>query len=475
MKAITLLFFMNMFSGMGYSIVAPLFPTLGEKYNISESLLGWIISTYAISNSIITPFIPSLCKIFTRIKLLYFATFFEATCTFLYGFLQNISSYSTLLIIIFFMRIIHGICSAIIATLVYSITYSLSNENEIQSALGNIEIGLSIGTSCGPLFASFFYHLGGYPLPFIILGAFLYISVYLTSIVSNEKIDSENEVKEDPPFFKLLININILIIFFVFIFGMIALTFFFPCLTNHLTKNYNMDVSSSSLFFSVPVLAYFIVVQFLNFISNKIGLYCAMTMGFIFTNIGCIFVYPLPPIPRSIISIIIGLMLIGGGGPTLYVPGLIVLTNTVKKIYRDIDENTANDVSSSINNLSISIGDFIGPVLGGFLSSNFGFKYSCIIVSLILFIYFLIFVFYNYNNIKNDINNKFYSFPSTNYKENKEEKNDQYNNEDKLNRSYDFNINKFSLNFQYMRARKYSYQKNNKINLNNSLYTSLSN
>ena len=97
MKAITLLFFMNMFSGMGYSIVAPLFPTLGEKYNISESLLGWIISTYAISNSIITPFIPSLCKIFTRIKLLYFATFFEATCTFLYGFLQNISSYYTLL------------------------------------------------------------------------------------------------------------------------------------------------------------------------------------------------------------------------------------------------------------------------------------------------------------------------------------------------------------------------------------------
>jgi predicted MFS family arabinose efflux permease len=59
-----------MFSGMGYSIVLPLFPVLEKDFSISEALLGWIISTYAISNCIITPFIPKLCKKFSRIKLL---------------------------------------------------------------------------------------------------------------------------------------------------------------------------------------------------------------------------------------------------------------------------------------------------------------------------------------------------------------------------------------------------------------------
>ena len=54
-KPLILLFFMNMLSGMGYSIVAPLFPTLEKYFSISEAIIGWIISTYSISNTIITP------------------------------------------------------------------------------------------------------------------------------------------------------------------------------------------------------------------------------------------------------------------------------------------------------------------------------------------------------------------------------------------------------------------------------------
>ena len=82
-KSIILLICINMFSGMGYSIVAPLFPVLEKKFSISEALLGWIISTYAISSCITTPFVPKFCKRFSRIHLLYFATFSEATVTFL--------------------------------------------------------------------------------------------------------------------------------------------------------------------------------------------------------------------------------------------------------------------------------------------------------------------------------------------------------------------------------------------------------
>ena len=205
-KPLILLFCMNMFSGMGYSIVAPLFPILENYFSIGEALLGLIISTYAISNTLITPFIPLLCKRLSRIKLLYFATFFEATCTFLYSFLERISSLYLFLFIVFFLRIIHGICSSFIGTLVYSIACSLASEEELKSALGYIEMGLSLGSSTGPLFTSVFYKLGGYPLPFLVLGSLLYISVYLAKILGNENIDKKDEVKEDPSIFKFLKN-----------------------------------------------------------------------------------------------------------------------------------------------------------------------------------------------------------------------------------------------------------------------------
>ena len=88
-KSLILLMCMNMLSGMGYSLVAPLFPSLSKDFSLGESLMGCIISIYAIANTLITPLIPSLCKYFSRIKLLYLATFFEASCTFICVFRIN--------------------------------------------------------------------------------------------------------------------------------------------------------------------------------------------------------------------------------------------------------------------------------------------------------------------------------------------------------------------------------------------------
>ena len=91
MKITDILFCINMFSGMGFSILAPLFPSKGTKDGFSESLIGWIIGIFALSSTCISPFTPLLIKKYSRIKLLFFATFCEATSTLLYGFINFIN------------------------------------------------------------------------------------------------------------------------------------------------------------------------------------------------------------------------------------------------------------------------------------------------------------------------------------------------------------------------------------------------
>ncbi len=178
MKNSNLFLLINTLSGMGYSLAAPLFPSLSNSELLTEEILGWIISTYSLAGTILTPFVPFLTNKFNRVTLLIISTSLEATCTLLYGFLNYVDNFYVLLIIIFILRTIHGLCSAIIGVLVYSLTISLTEENELELALGNLEIGWSIGTSSGPLFAAFFYGFGGYSLPFILLGLILFISVY---------------------------------------------------------------------------------------------------------------------------------------------------------------------------------------------------------------------------------------------------------------------------------------------------------
>ena len=404
MKNTTLFFLINMFSGMGYSLVSPLFPSLGKKDNLNEAILGWIISTYSITGTILTPFIPKLSKKISRIKLLCFATFFEATCTLLYGFLPFINFYPLLIIIIFLLRILHGCCASIIGTLLYSLTISLSEENETQISLGNLEVGWSIGTCSGPFFASFFYKLGGFSLPFISLGLFLYISFFIAKSIHSEKLNNDEGAEGDPPFISFLFHREILFILIAFIIGMIDVTFYFPCLTNHLTNNYDLSVSVASLFFIIPASSYLTILQFLDNLTAKFGIYIIFIVGLFFSNISSLFLYPCSPIPKSLISVIIGFLFIGLGSGPVFIPGLIALSKIVSKIDPNIDELTANDISAAMNNLTISIGDFIGPIIGGFLTTKYDFNQCCFIIFCIGISYSAFFIFSFFHYIKEDIN-----------------------------------------------------------------------
>ena len=325
MKNTTLFFLLIMFSGMGYSLVSPLFPSLGKKDNLGEEILGWIISTYSIAGTIFTPIVPMLSKKFSRVKLLSFATFFEATCTLSYGFLPFIHNYIFLITIIFLLRILHGICSAIIGTLVYSLTISLADENETQTSIGNLEIGWSLGTAFGPLFASLFYRLGGYSAPFILLGLLLYVSVYITFKIDSRKLNKDEESDENPPFASFLVYPEIFIILFALIINMIEVTFYFPCLTNHLTNNYKLSISNASLFFIIPIIPYAVIIQFLDNISSKFGIYLTFTIGFSLLSFGPLLLYPCPPVPKSLISIFLGFLIIGSGSSPVFVLGLVAL------------------------------------------------------------------------------------------------------------------------------------------------------
>ena len=408
MKNTFLFALINMFSGMGYSLVSPLFPSLGEKDHLSEELLGWIISTYSIAGTILTPLIPKLIQKYSRINLLCFSAFFEATCTLLYGFLIYISSFPILITIIFILRIIHGCCSAIIGTLVYSLTISLAEEDELQISLGNLEIAWSLGTSVGPLFASICYNFGGYSLPFFTLGILLYFSIYIAKEIKSEKLKNKNEADKEPSFGKFLFYPMIFLIIGGFIVVMIISSFYFPCLTNHLNENYGLSIRSSSLFFVIPTISYIFILQFLDALSSKFGVYLIYITGLIFSSLSAIFIYPCPPIPENIIFIIFGFLLNGTGSAPVFIPGLVLLSKNIRKVDPTIDELMANDISSAINNLTIDIGEFLGPIVGGFFTSRYDFKFCCFIIFVISICYSAIFFVYFYSYIKEDINNYFY-------------------------------------------------------------------
>jgi MFS family permease len=217
----------------------------------------------------------------------------------------------------------------------------------------------------------------------------------------NENEDKNKKINDDIGNF--VYSIEAWIILFGFVIGIVVDCYFYPCLTYHLTYNYGLSISFASLFFTVPIIVYIIAVGILNNYQNNLGIYIAYTLGLIFTALGPLFVYPIKIIPKNIFFVLFGLILIGVGQAPIFVQGFVLLTNIIKKINPNKDEITLNDISSTLNNITIDIGGFIGPIIGGFLTTKYNFNICCFIIFFVSCIYLIIFFVYFYKDIKNDL------------------------------------------------------------------------
>ena len=198
---------------------------------------------------------------------------------------------------------------------------------------------------------------------------------------------------------------------------------------------------------------------YLDRISAKLGIYLTFILGLILNGISSLFLYPVPPLPHSLLIIIIGFFIMGIGSVPVFIPALVLLAKNIKKIDKSIDEMSVNDIASAINNLFIELGNFVGPILGGYLTDNFGFKLCCYIVSAIVIIYSAIFILFFLGKIKKDLTmvclNK--------QPENSEEDIEEENNNDYFKRiKANILMNKYSVRLSSSSYKKYRKNNNEK-------------
>ena len=80
-------------------------------------------------------------------------------------------------------------------------------------------------------------------------------------------------------------------------------------------------------------------------------------------------------LPYSIITIAIGLLILGADAALINIPMFLEINETIKQNYQ-IEEAEAGDKASAIFNLAFNLGDVWSPILGGYITSAFKFEYS---------------------------------------------------------------------------------------------------
>lgn len=401
---IYILLLFAIYSEIGYSLLAPLYPMEAKERGVNTTMLGIIFASFGLSNFVFTILTPNLIKKKGKKYLLYLSLILEGISTIFFGLINYISYKLIFIIISFILRFIQGISSAIIQTLLYSIVASVSSKENIERNIGYIELADSIGLALGPLFASIcYYYIPGFITPFLISGIFEFSGIFLIDyleINENEEIQNSDKNVKNGVNGKEINNINllytlsnkyVLLIFLAVIFDELSLSFIYPVFSVYLKNKYKINPEKSSLFFVMGNVSYFLTVQVIGRIIKKIGNINSIILGAFLNSFFIIFLGPISSLPQKISLVIFGLLGIGMSGAFISIPAVIE-TIVILNEKMGLEKSDAENYSSALFNMGFNIGETLGTLIGGLITEKYNFSFSCIIISLINLIFGLTFL-----------------------------------------------------------------------------------
>ena len=392
---IILLTILNLLSATGYSVIAPLLPIISSAHRISETISGLIFSSYSIANIIIIPFIPNIFNKIPKKISFQLSALIESITAMIFGCLYYIENKNIFIFVSFFNRFTQGIAAAITAILIYSLAVTISQKKEIKKNIAMVEIGYSLGLAIGPILGSYLYKYYNFLTPFLFLGILKLICVIL---IIKLPIQDECSTYTNNNFLSIIFQPKILLTFLANVVELSSVNFYYPVIGEHLSKFYKLSLETSSIFFDIQILSYFISFYFVSSIFNSFGSKLTISFGLLINSLFVTFLFPASLFPRKLIIIIIGMILLGPAQALVNIPSMEDYLNTLK-FYFDFEDSDANDLSSMLFNLSINLGDAIGPIIGGFFTEIKNFEYACFYVSIMDVLMFFLFILGNLNSI----------------------------------------------------------------------------
>lgn len=100
----------------------------------------------------------------------------------------------------------------------------------------------------------------------------------------------------------------------------------------------------------------------------------------------------------------------------IIVPSICEIINILNQ--DKTDENSVNEIATSIYNLANYVGEALGPFIGGLLTTNFSFHFSCVSMSILNLLFFSSYSLFYLKYIKDDLS-KFLNNSTVTEEENK--------------------------------------------------------
>ncbi|XP_032231644.2 MFS-type transporter SLC18B1 isoform X2 [Nematostella vectensis] len=303
---------------------------------------------------------------------------------FLFAYVENLPSGAVYILFCFLIRTVSAFGGSACENAVLAILIGEFPEN-VSAIVSALEIFAGISFALGPVAGGGLYTVGGFKLPFLVMGAALFVSIP-TMWILLPKIPGVAESRDGKlPVTNILFIPGVILVAIQLTIGTSLFAFLDPTLAPFAEK-LGLNAAYIGLLFMVISLSYALSTVVVGWICEKTKAFrTCLVMSFVLIGIGLLFLGPAPfldpYIPQKQIWLIcISLALNGIGGSLFFIPCVPEMQRCC--LDRSFTSDLAlNSMLSGIFTGASNFGGFAGPVLGGALVEKLGFPWMATVMS----------------------------------------------------------------------------------------------
>ncbi|KAJ8733922.1 hypothetical protein PYW07_014473 [Mythimna separata] len=356
------------------SVMAPFFPREAAAKGLSETMCGIVFSFYAVVMFLTSPLFGKFLPVVGAKFLFTAGMFIAGACNVLFGTLALIDDTTTFTTLCFVVRGMEALGASAYSTASYVFVVNTFPDS-IGSVLGILETFIGLGMSVGPAIGGLLYTIGGFGLPFYTLGVIMVLTVPINFFLLTD-------CEEYVPGSKTTSIIGLFKIPSIIITGLVIVivsntwAFLDPTLEPHL-RQFDLSTEQIGLIFLLFSSLYGIFSPIWGWVADRVhNHWCMMVWGLFLSSFGLLLLGPcpfIPGLPRDLWLDLVALSILGMSVALTLLPTFQgVLTSSIYE--GGCPEALATySAVAGVWSCCYSLGEVLGPALGGALTERYGF------------------------------------------------------------------------------------------------------
>jgi len=374
-----------------YSVLAAFFPQEAKRKGMSDDGVGIVFASFAAVIFVCSPFAGRLMTRHGKVIVYLWGLICVALATIAFSLAVLVPAGWPFYAFCLIMRLLQGVGSALEETAAYAIIADIEPER-VSFFLGICEISTGVGYMIGPPLGGLLFSLGGFAVPFLVLGIMLLptaalIYTYLPLDRIGSKGDEDASPK-DVPMRTLVRNPQVLVIAVTAMLANSDYAFLEPTLGDHARESGLAESPDYiGMLFSVASISYTVSCPVIGILAqrDRFGPRPIIVTGLLLQVLGFLLIGPTPLLRLESLhtgQLMVSLLLFGLGESMSMTP-----------VMDDMMHSCGDSADAAVNSLSslmassFSLGQMLGPIIGSGLTSRVGFAWAGTLMAVTLLVH----------------------------------------------------------------------------------------